>query len=130
MATHRSAEKRARQSLKRRARNRQAKSQVRSLTKSLRVAIAGGDGEGAQQKLRSAERGLGPLPDFEVASDATQTRQRDLQRRLLRGAHQGTGKTSDRNAALNRGEVGQVERRELDIVGDQVAVYGMQPGGL
>jgi small subunit ribosomal protein S20 len=58
MATHRSAEKRARQTLKRRARNRSAKNHVRALIKSVRVAIAGGDGEGAQQKLRSAERAL------------------------------------------------------------------------
>ena len=58
MATHRSAEKRARQALKRRARNRNAKSQVRTLLKSVRGAIESGDAEGAQQKLRSAERAL------------------------------------------------------------------------
>jgi small subunit ribosomal protein S20 len=58
MATHRSAEKRARQALKRRARNRQDKSHVRTLLKSVRGAIASGDNEGARQKLRSAERAL------------------------------------------------------------------------
>ena len=58
MATHRSAEKRARQALKRRARNREAKSQVRTLLKSVRGAIASGDSEGARQKLGSAERAL------------------------------------------------------------------------
>jgi small subunit ribosomal protein S20 len=58
MATHRSAEKRARQALRRRARNRKAKSQVRTLVKSVRAAIESGDGEGARQKLRGAERAL------------------------------------------------------------------------
>jgi len=58
MATHRSAEKRARQDLKRRGRNRKAKSQVRTLIKSVRGAIESGDGEGARQKLRDAERAL------------------------------------------------------------------------
>jgi small subunit ribosomal protein S20 len=58
MATHRSAEKRARQALKRRARNRKAKSHVRTLLKTARGAIASGDSEGARQKLRSAERAL------------------------------------------------------------------------
>jgi small subunit ribosomal protein S20 len=58
MATHRSAEKRARQALKRRARNRKAKSQLRTLAKSVRAAVESGDSEGAQQRLRSAERAL------------------------------------------------------------------------
>jgi small subunit ribosomal protein S20 len=56
MATHRSAEKRARQALKRRTRNRAAKAQVRTLIKSVRAAVERGDGEGAQRELRSAER--------------------------------------------------------------------------
>ncbi len=58
MATHRSAEKRARQALKRRARNRKARSQVRTLIKSVRGAIESGDGEGSRLKLRGAERAL------------------------------------------------------------------------
>ncbi len=58
MATHQSAEKRARQALKRRARNRKAKSQARTLLKSVRSALESGDGEGARQKLRGAERAL------------------------------------------------------------------------
>ena len=58
MATHRSAEKRARQALKRRARNRKSKSQVRTLLKSVRGAVASGDSEGARQLLRSAEGAL------------------------------------------------------------------------
>jgi small subunit ribosomal protein S20 len=58
MATHRSAEKRARQALKRRTRNRAAKSEVRTLIKSVRAAVERGDGEGAQRELRSAERAL------------------------------------------------------------------------
>lgn len=58
MATHRSAEKRARQALKRRTRNRAVKSQVRTLIKSVRAAVERGDGEGAERELGSAERTL------------------------------------------------------------------------
>ena len=58
MANHKSAEKRARQAVVRRARNRAVKSEVRSRVKAVRVAVAAGDREGASAGLRDAERSL------------------------------------------------------------------------
>jgi small subunit ribosomal protein S20 len=55
LATHKSAEKRARQALRRRARNRQVRSRVRSAVKRVRDAIASGRREGAVEALRAAE---------------------------------------------------------------------------
>ena len=49
MANHKSAEKRARQSLKRRTRNSQAKSTVRTWEKKLRAAVASKDTKAAQE---------------------------------------------------------------------------------
>ncbi len=68
MANHKSAEKRARQNVKRRERNRQSRSRIRSLEKDLREAIDGGKAaEGAAQLpkvegalRRAAARGLLP----------------------------------------------------------------------
>jgi small subunit ribosomal protein S20 len=54
LATHKSAEKRARQALKRRARNRQVRSRLRSAVKEVRDALATGR-EGAVESLRRAE---------------------------------------------------------------------------
>ncbi len=51
MATHKSAEKRARQSTKRNARNTTALNAVRTFEKKLRTAIAGGDKKAAQTIL-------------------------------------------------------------------------------
>ena len=51
MATHKSAEKRARQAIKRNSRNSTAMSEVRSFEKKLRTAIAAGDKSGAQTLL-------------------------------------------------------------------------------
>ena len=47
MATHKSAEKRARQSVRRSARNTQAKSSVRTFEKKVRAAVALGDSKTA-----------------------------------------------------------------------------------
>ncbi len=58
MANHKSAVKRARQALKRRARNRSVRSEVRTSVKELQKAIDGGDAAEAQLKLRAAERQL------------------------------------------------------------------------
>jgi small subunit ribosomal protein S20 len=58
MAQHKSAEKRARQAEKRRARNRAVLSRTRSAVKGLRDAIAAGDAPTAAQRLRDAERSL------------------------------------------------------------------------
>ena len=56
MANHKSAEKRARQALKRRDRNRVIRGSVRTRVKAVRQAIEAGDGEAAQKELRLAER--------------------------------------------------------------------------
>jgi small subunit ribosomal protein S20 len=58
VANHKSAKKRARQDLKRRARNRQVKSQVRGAVKNCRVLIEGDDSAKAVDALRTAERVL------------------------------------------------------------------------
>lgn len=55
MANHKSAKKRARQDLKRRARNRQVRSRVRGAIKACREAVAGDDAEQAGNALRTAE---------------------------------------------------------------------------
>lgn len=55
MANHRSAEKRVRQSLKRRERNGAVRSRVRGAVKAVRTAIAAGDGDEARSRLRAAE---------------------------------------------------------------------------
>ncbi len=55
MATHKSARKRARQAIKRRDRNRQQRSRVKSAVKGSRAAIAEGDGEAASLAVRRAE---------------------------------------------------------------------------
>ena len=53
MANHKSAEKRARQSLKRRTRNAQAKSAVRTWEKKVRAAVASKDAKAAQDLLKA-----------------------------------------------------------------------------
>ncbi len=55
MATHKSAQKRARQALRRRARNRQVRSRVRTAVKAAREAIGSGKPEVVTESLRSAE---------------------------------------------------------------------------
>ena len=55
MANHKSAKKRARQDLKRRARNRQVKSRIRGAIKTFRVAVEDDDAEKTGAALRSAE---------------------------------------------------------------------------
>ena len=55
MATHKSAKKRARQDIKRRARNRQVKSRVRGAIKNFREVVAGDDTANAVDALRAAE---------------------------------------------------------------------------
>lgn len=53
MATHKSAEKRARQSTKRAARNKQVLGAVRTTEKKLRTALASGDAKSAQEALKT-----------------------------------------------------------------------------
>ncbi len=57
MATHKSAEKRARQAERRRARNRSEKSRVRSVVKQCREALTSG-GAALAEQLRQAESAL------------------------------------------------------------------------
>jgi len=56
LANHKSAEKRARQALKRRNRNRLIRGSVRTRVKAVRKAIEAGDAATAQSELRLAER--------------------------------------------------------------------------
>jgi small subunit ribosomal protein S20 len=56
MAQHRSAEKRARQALKRRERNRAVRSRVRGSTRAVRTALESGDVAAAQKQLNEAEK--------------------------------------------------------------------------
>ncbi len=54
MANHASAQKRARQNLKRRERNRHVKTTVRTIVKKVREAVASGDTKGAKVALLAA----------------------------------------------------------------------------
>ena len=56
MATHASAEKRHRQNLKRRARNRSVRATLASAVKKVRDLAAQGDKEGAQKQLKATTR--------------------------------------------------------------------------
>ncbi|HAX91330.1 MAG TPA: 30S ribosomal protein S20 [Rhodospirillaceae bacterium] len=58
MANHKSAAKRARQTVKRNELNRSRRAKVRSLTKTVEKAIAGKDVAVATPTLRAAEAGL------------------------------------------------------------------------
>jgi small subunit ribosomal protein S20 len=58
MAHHKSAEKRARQALKRQARNRSVLRRTRTVVKDLRESIASGDPAQAAERLQRAEREL------------------------------------------------------------------------
>lgn len=59
MAVHPSVIKRHRQSLKRRARNVEARSKLRTLIKKARQAIAAKDAENASTQLRAVDKALG-----------------------------------------------------------------------
>ena len=58
MATHASAKKRHRQTIKRTARNKHSRSTVRTMVKRVRIAIESGDKEAAQKALAVATRTL------------------------------------------------------------------------
>ncbi len=55
MATHKSARKRARQSIKRRDRNRHVRTRVKSAVKRVCTALEEGDGDAARSAVRTAE---------------------------------------------------------------------------
>lgn len=73
MANHKSAAKRARQTPKRRDRNRTVRSRARSAVKDFLQAVESGDTDAASKGLRSAERELrkaasrGVLPKGQVS---------------------------------------------------------------
>lgn len=75
MANHKSAKKRARQALKRRARNRGVRSEVRTTVKALRDSIQSGDAAEAQTRLRAAERNLRKAATKGVIKRETASRQ-------------------------------------------------------
>jgi small subunit ribosomal protein S20 len=58
VATHKSAQKRARQALRRRARNRRTRSRIRTAVKKVRTALGEGDAAGSTEALRAAESEL------------------------------------------------------------------------
>jgi len=58
LANHKSAVKRIRQSEKRRLRNKSIRTAMRSVVKSCRAALDGGDREAAAEQVRAAERSL------------------------------------------------------------------------
>ena len=75
MATHKSAKKRARQDLKRRERNRDAKSAVRTAIKKFRLASASGDADQAEATLRFAESQIRRAASKGVIPRTTASRQ-------------------------------------------------------
>jgi small subunit ribosomal protein S20 len=58
MATHKSSEKRARQTVKRNEINRARRSSIQSLVKAVETAVAGKDAEAAAKAQRAAESAL------------------------------------------------------------------------
>lgn len=84
MANHKSAEKRARQTLKRQARNRVVRGAVRTETKRVRAAISAGDAADAQAKLRTAEAAYRKACSKGVLKKATVSR---LVSRLAKAVH-------------------------------------------
>jgi small subunit ribosomal protein S20 len=74
LANHKSADKRARQAQRRRARNRDVKSEVRTRVKAVRTAVGAGDLEAARERLRLAERALRKASSKGVVKKATASR--------------------------------------------------------
>ena len=84
MAQHKSAKKRARQSLKRRAGNRHVRSGLRTAIKDARTAIAGGVTDETSGALRSAERTIRQAASKGVISKKQASR---TVSRLAKSAH-------------------------------------------
>jgi small subunit ribosomal protein S20 len=84
LANHKSAEKRARQTIKRQERNRVVRGNVRTKVKAVRQAIEAGDGEIAVAKLRLAERAFRKAASKGVLKKATVSRSVS---RLARAVH-------------------------------------------
>ncbi len=86
MAQHKSAEKRARQSERRHARNRAITSSLRTRVKAVREAIASGDKTVAAARLREAEKALRQAATKGVLKKETASRQVS---RLAKAVHKG-----------------------------------------
>ena len=88
MATHKSARKRARQSIRRRARNRDARTRVKGVVKKARSAIEAGEATGAATALREAESVLQKAASRRVIPRKRASRQVS---RLARHANRDSG---------------------------------------
>jgi small subunit ribosomal protein S20 len=84
LAQHKSAKKRARQNLERRARNRQIRSRLKSAVKDARTALAGTDGAAAGAAVHNAEREIRKAASKGVLSKKQASRRVS---RLARRAH-------------------------------------------
>jgi small subunit ribosomal protein S20 len=84
VANHPSAEKRHRQSLKRRARNRAVVSRVKTETKKTLTAIESGDADAVRKNLRAAARELSKAATKGVLKKQTASRRIG---RLAKAAH-------------------------------------------
>ena len=89
MAQHRSAEKRARQALKRRDRNRAIRSRVRGATRAVRAALEGGDLARASSQLREAEQVIRRAASKGVVKKTTASR---TVSRLAKAVHRASQK--------------------------------------
>lgn len=85
MANHKSAIKRARQTIKRRARNRHQRSRLRSAVRDAHQAIEAGDAEAATTAVRAAEGLLRRAASNGILHAKTASRH---VARLARAAHQ------------------------------------------
>ena len=84
MANHKSAKKRVRQNLKRRAHNRHVRTGLAGVVKTARTAIASGEVDAATSALREAERALRRAASKGVVSKKHASRR---VARLSKGAH-------------------------------------------
>jgi small subunit ribosomal protein S20 len=84
LAQHKSAKKRARQNLERRARNRQIRSRLKSAVKDARTALAGKDGDAVRTAVHAAEREIRKAASKGVLSKKQASRRVS---RLARRAH-------------------------------------------
>jgi len=84
LANHKSAEKRARQALRRRDQNRTVRSETRTRVKGLQTAIEAGDAAQAKDRLREAERSLRKAASKGVVKKTTAGRRVS---RLARAVH-------------------------------------------
>jgi small subunit ribosomal protein S20 len=88
LASHASAKKRARQNLKRRARNRHVRTGVKTAVKRARTAIAGDGGEPLDAAMRDAERTIRKAASKGVLSKKQASRKVS---RLARSARRARG---------------------------------------